>query len=375
MKKILVISDHPTHPIVSGNRMCIMQYVEVLQKNNFEVHLLYIHGVSSSVQYRNLTSEFWGDKFHEYKTTKLQYYVQRIATRFKKNGNERYIDLYYPWGLTSYIETLHKEYRFTGIICNYVWMSKAMYCSIPHKVLYTHDVFSNRNIRVKGAEWLSFPVSEEQKALNRCPVIFSIQDEESAYYHYLVPKSKVVTVYSSFPLTEHLLTLNKNILFFSSGQLLNLNAFHYFMNEVLPLLVEQDREIKLVVGGFICETLKNEKLHPNVELKGLYDNPTDFYDLGDIVINPVSEGTGLKIKTIEAVAHGKATIVDKHSLIGVYAPSQFSVMVASNAEEYVNHIITYLSNKEELLKIQHNCYSYVQMLNNYIEEQYLKAFL
>lgn len=374
MKKILVVSDHPTHPVTGGNRMCIMQYVEVLWKNGFEVHLLYIHGVTSSVDSRNATAEYWGDKFHEYKISKLQYYIQRVASRFKVEGNERWIDLFYPWGMTAYIEDIHKKYNFTGIICNYVWMSKAMFCSIPHKVMYTHDVFSNRNMRVKDAEWYSFSVTEETKALRRCPIIFSIQDEESAYYRYLSPKSKVVTAYSSFAKAEHPLTLNKNILFFSGGQLLNLNAIHYFMNDVLPLLIEKDGDIKLIVGGFICETLKNEKLHPNVVLKGLYENPSDFYDLGDVVINPVSEGTGLKIKTIEAVAHGKVTVVDKHSLIGVYEPSLFPVLVANSTEEYVNHIMDYMAHEDKLKEVSKRCSIYIDILNTHIKKLYVNAF-
>ena len=374
MKKILVISDHPTHPVTGGNRMCIMQYVEVLQNNGFEVHLLYIHGVMSDEAYRNATIKFWGKRFHEYKTTRMQYYVQRIAARFKLDSNDRWIDLLYPWGLTDYIEKLHRQYKFIGMICIYPWMSKAMNCSILHKVLYTHDVFSNRNQRVRGAEWYSFPVEQEMKALKRCPIIFSMQDEESTFYRYLLPKSKIVTAYSSFAKVEHPIVGNKNILFFSGGQMLNLNAFYYFMSEVLPLLVEKDEDIKLIVGGYICETLKNESLHPNVVLKGLYDTPADFYAEGDIVINPVSEGTGLKIKTIEAVAHGKATVVDKHSLVGVYSPSFFPVLVARTPQEYVHHILRYMANEDKLHDIKNKDFEYLDMLNEYITKQYLEVF-
>ena len=158
MKKILIVFDHPTHPIVSGNRMCVMQYVKVLQDNGYDVYLLYIHNNNSPDNDRNDTLKYWGKKIYEYKISKLQYYIQRLFSRFKENGNERFLDLYYPWGLTSYIEKLHKINNFSGLICNYVWLSKAMNCSISNKRLYTHDVFSNRNLRLNGAQWLAFPV-------------------------------------------------------------------------------------------------------------------------------------------------------------------------------------------------------------------------
>lgn len=374
-KNILIVSDQATHPVIGGNRMCIMQYAEILRKLNFCVYFLYIENVgTNALQDLESTKLYWGENFYLYKTSRLQYYIQRILARFKRNKNDLYVDIYSPWGAVGYINKLHANVGFHGLIVNYVWLSKLLKCDIPVKALYTHDVFSNRNERVKGAEWLSFSVAQEEKALRRCENIFSIQDEESLFFSYLSPKSNIVTVYSSFPYISQPVTKEKNILFFSGAGSLNLNAIKWFIEEVFPLILRKDNSIKLFIGGKVCQVLEKFPLHKNIELKGVFDNPSDFYALGDVVINPVSEGSGLKIKTIEAVSHGKAVVVDRHSLKGVYAPDIFPVFLASSAEQYVNCIIPLLGNEMKLNNVKSSCLSYVQSLNKYIENQYYKLF-
>ena len=44
-KNILIVSDQATHPVIGGNRMCIMQYAEILRKLNFCVYFLYIENL------------------------------------------------------------------------------------------------------------------------------------------------------------------------------------------------------------------------------------------------------------------------------------------------------------------------------------------
>ena len=329
---------------------------------------------TNALQDLESTKLYWGENFYLYKTSRLQYYIQRILARFKRNKNDLYVDIYSPWGAVGYINKLHANIGFHGLIVNYVWLSKLLKCDIPVKALYTHDVFSNRNERVKGAEWLSFSVAQEEKALRRCENIFSIQDEESLFFSYLFPESNIVTVYSSFPYIYQPVTKKKNILFFSGSGRLNTNAIMWFIESVFALMLEKDNSVKLLIGGKICQVLEKFISHKNIELKGVFDNPSDFYALGDVVINPVSEGSGLKIKTIEAVSHGKAVVVDRHSLKGVYSPESFPVFPVSSAEQYADCIISLLENEIQLESIKRSCSSYVQSLNKYIENQYYKLF-
>lgn len=371
-KRILVVCDQPTHPIIGGNRMCMMQYVKVLRDLGASVYFLYVDNHNAGIDDLNATQQYWGDSFFYYDMNSIQYSLLRIMARCKCADN---VDMLFPWGLNRYVNALHSKLHFSGLIFNYIWLSKLTFCNIPVKAIFTHDVFSYRNERVKGAEWLSFPVSQEAKAIRRCENILSIQDIESSYYSILSPSSNVVTVYSSFEYVEQPIVDNKAILFFSGAGSLNVNAINDFIKNVFPLLLQKDSDIKLYIGGKICDCLDVSKLSENIELKGLYDNPSDFYQLGNIVINPVSEGSGLKIKTFESIAHGKVTVVDKHSATGIYSPESAPLYITRNAEEYCEWILTFLSDKTKIEAVKQQCKQYITSLNEYISGQYQKMFL
>lgn len=372
MKKILVVCDQPTHPIVGGNRMCMMQYVKVLRDLGASVFFLYVDNYNAGIDDMEATKQYWGKNFFYYKMNDIQYALLRMSARCKCDQD---IDMLFPWGLNRYVNKLHARLHFDGAIFNYIWLSKLAFCRIPVKALFTHDVFSYRNERVKGAEWLSFPVSQEAKAIRRCENILSIQDIESSYYSFLSPSSNIVTVYSSFEFVEQQIVDNKVILFFSGAGSLNVNGINNFIKNVFPLLLQKDPDIKLYIGGKICECLEVNKLSQNIELKGLYDNPSDFYQLGNIVINPVSEGSGLKIKTFESIAHGKITVVDKHSATGIFSPESAPLYIAKNAEQYCEWILTFLTDRTRTEAIQRQCKQYIMSLNEYISSQYQKMFL
>lgn len=373
-RRILIAADIHTHPVLGGNQQCIMQYVKVLRKLGFEVYFLYID-LSEGNFFNKETQAYWGDHLFYYATPKWQTILQKVRRRIEHCYYSPHLDVYYPYGLTSFVNCLHEEYHFHGLIVNYVWNSRLSECNIPIKCIYTHDVFTNRNekLGVKDA-WYSYPQSEEAKGIARFAHVLSIQEEESEWFRKIAPQSEVHTVYSSFDFVEQPITCNKNILFFSGGGALNKAGIDRFITEVLPMLIKQDNDIRLLLGGGICSCYKQEDLDSHIILKGRYENPDDFYVLGDICINPVFNGSGLKIKTFEALAHGKVTIVDPHSALGVYQPNNIPLHRALSASDYLTTIIKYIQNKELLLKKRQVCKSYINDYNNYIIGVYRSVF-
>lgn len=374
MKKILVVSDIPSHPCLGGNQQCIMQYVENLRTLGFDVYFLLMKSYGMPLEYIPHTKEYWGDHYFEYDTPWLQVQYQRVVRRLYKDAYPAILDFMYPWRMNGFINKLHKQYDFSGLIVNYIWMSRAAFCNIPVKALYTHDVFSDRRKKILQQYWYSFSEKQEARALKRFKHVLAIQDEERDFFQRIAPETNVVSVYSSFKFVDQPITGNKNILFFSGGGQLNYNGIKRFLKEVFPKLVEQDAAIKLLIGGGICKQLESEKLRPNVILKGRYDNPDDFYVLGDICINPVYEGSGLKIKTFESLAHGKLTIVDPHDTIGVFNQKAAPLVIAQDADSFSSSIISNLANVTVLNDNKQKCCIYINSLNEYILQRYSLIF-
>ena len=68
------------------------------------------------------------------------------------------------------------------------------------------------------------------------------------------------------------------------------------------------------------------------------NDPSDLYKLGDVSVNPCINGTGLKIKTFEALSYGKVVMVHPHSTIGIYNRECAPVFASTRAEEWVSHL-------------------------------------
>lgn len=373
-KRILVAADVHTHPVRGGNQQCIMQYVDVLRKLGCEVFFLYID-LYEGYLLQDDTQRYWGNHLFYYRTPSWQIICQKIRRRIEHCYYFQHLDVYYPHGLTQFVNKLHAKYHFDGLIVNYIWNSRLAECKIPIKAIYTHDVFTNRNEKLgKKDVWYSFPKDEETKGISRFANVLSIQDEESGWYREIAPHSNVRTVYSSFDFVEQSITANKNILFFSGGSQLNQEGIKRFVRDVWPLLKKRDSEIKLLLGGAICGEFRQEQLPQDIILMGRYDNPDDFYALGDICINPVYNGSGLKIKTFEAIAHGKVTIVHPHSALGVYHPDNIPLYRATEPQEYINAIFEYIGDKSKLVRRQMECKEYIAELNDYILLQYKEVF-
>lgn len=375
MKRILIAADMTTHPCAGGNNQCVMQYVNILKNLGFDVFYLLIGVDGLSEETINATREYWGDHFFFYKTPTLQILKQKIIKRLLRNAYPPNLDFYSPIGIVKYVNALQEKYNFRGIIVNYIWQSKLSECNIPVKALYTHDVFAYRDERMEaGSHWHHYPVEIEALGIRRFNNVLAIQDVERDYFQYLSPKSNVVSVYSSFEFASQPIVKCKNILFFSGGGDLNLSGINRFIKTVWPLINDRDKDVKLLIGGNICKSLNREHFPSNIKLMGRFENVSDFYALGNIAINPVFEGSGLKIKTFESIAHGKTTIVDPHSTIGIYSKENSPLLVAHTVEEYVDLIFSRLENPNLIEQDRQDAYNYIMRLNQYISDQYKNIF-
>lgn len=375
MKRILIVSDCPTHPLTGGNRACILQNAAFLEEMGFDVHFLFVDTTRHQTTEIAQMQAFWGQRFHCFTEKRISNLLRRGKTRLSVSARSA-IDNRFPKGLLAFTNRLHQSLCFDGLLVNYIWLSKLAFCNIPKKAIYTHDVFSYRNERVGNWDWVQFTAGEEAKALRRFRNILAIQDEEAKFFRYLAPKSNVQTVYSPVKYLAQPFAGNANILFFSGNSTLNLEGIRWFILEVFPLVKKCRNNAKLLIGGKICDGLKDDILPEGVVLKGLFDNPSDFYLLGDIAVNPTRSGTGLKIKTIEAIAHGKYTVVHPHSAEGMFSAPGTTIPVFSCAEPegFAAAIADGLSIESLIRDAKNRDAAYVEAMNRHIASVYNSIF-
>lgn len=373
-KKILIVSPEPSHPTYSGNRICIVNYTEMLREAGYNVYFLWVANFDSRDEEHQMTKNYWGDKLFVFRKNQLHRIIEAIkrTINFKRTGYYKIDDLY-PIGLTAFIKHVLKREKFDSVIINYIFYSKiATYLTSEKSILYTHDVFTNKNQHT-GSKWISVTANDEAKALDRVQAILAIQENEATFYRYLT-KRKVFTTYSYFPLHSLPYVGKKNILYIAGPNQYNLEAIVWFIDNVFKELIAAIPAIRLIIGGRICTKLsgiyKNEK---SITLYGDVSDLTAFYSLGDIVINPTFNGTGLKIKTFEALAYSKIVVCHSHNKIGIFNEHTAPLFIADDAKAYQKHISVLFSD-EKYVKCQvEKIHQYMTDLNNVVRVRFIEA--
>jgi len=92
----------------------------------------------------------------------------------------------------------------------------------------------------------------------------------------------------------------------------NVEAVDWFTRNVLPHV-----NIKFVVCGSGMDKLQNKFIgNHQIEIYGFVDKLSDIYEKADFVVLPILSGSGMKVKTAEALKYGKYIIALPEALSG-----------------------------------------------------------
>lgn len=369
--KVLIVSTNLSHPTDAGNRAAIMGQVQILKHLGCDVHFLFVD-MSLRNTDESAMEDYWGENYHVFRQGKIGKIKRLITDKIRPilcHGHWR-CDDHYASGVERLVKELDTKIHFDAIIVQYMRLSKLLtFTEIPQKAIYTHDVFSYKDLRIGGPFYESCDANEEAKAMQRCPNIFAIQEEEATYYRFIAPQSRIYTVYNPYDFHQMPITDNQNILYLASRMDFNVMGILWFLDHVWNKVLETNPNARLLIGGTVCQHIPEGK-YPQVELQGFVDSLDSFYKQGNIVINPVSLGTGMKIKTFESLSYGKTTLVHPHSAIGIYNKESAPLVCASEPEEWVKCLSVMLAKDYDHNKNQKAASEYIQDMHAYIARQY-----
>ena len=184
-----------------------------------------------------------------------------------------------------------------------------------------------------------------------------LSDREERLYRLAYGKKPEaqLSVYMDIPLADNYFKRKnkkrKRLLFFGGYYIPNVNGINWFVDNVLNKI---DDEIELLIAGREMDRL-NEKSYPsNVKIEGFVEKIDDVYKDADIIVSPIFEGGGMKVKVAEAIAYGKIVIGSDESYEGyqekipdIYWNKFF--YRANSAEEFVDKINIALNSDPNML--------------------------
>lgn len=297
--KILWISPTPSHPQDAGNRAHIYAMAQKLLAAGHHVTFLLYGQEWVTPEAKLEMQKFWPE---------FVFVPHRLgAQRKKSKGDVWGIDDWFNVDLEVAIKTVDSMRQFDVVYCEYVFFSKALtqFPSHVYKVLSCHDRMSGRAELLKSqgiAPDFFYTIPEQEKiALDRADLVIAIQEDERKFFQSLTRKPVVEVGY---PVTEEFLPPRRlgrklRVGYIGSNNSLNRKSLEIFLTELQrnPAL---DSNVEVVAAGSICKSLE----HQPVTRLGIVPEESDLYKEVDLVINPMVDGTGLKIKTLSAIRHG-----------------------------------------------------------------------
>lgn len=149
-----------------------------------------------------------------------------------------------------------------------------------------------------------FGDDDERALLAGAAGVTAIQPDDRDHFRRLLPDADVVWVPPAFdaPPVPDVGAEAGRCLFVGSASLHNADGLAWFLDDIWPLVRERVPSARLRVVGSVCDRL--DRADPGVEWAGRVDDLSSEYARAAVALVPLRVGSGLKIKAVEALAHG-----------------------------------------------------------------------
>ena len=164
---------------------------------------------------------------------------------------------------------------------------------------------------------LSITPEEETRRLRQGDLIVAIQAREAALLRRMVPGRPVVTAGVDFEVGQKPVHRSPApmVLCIASDNALNVKGLGDFLRFAWPRIRREIPRARLVVAGKAGDAVEIDD--PRVEVAGVVEDVSALYRDAWVAINPAVGGTGLKVKTVEALAHGCPIVTWPNGVEGV----------------------------------------------------------
>jgi len=227
----------------------------------------------------------------------------------------------------------------------------------PHLLIHPHDILHRRleMVREYGrpSQWVA-DRDLEIEILSLYDSIMAIQLEEEQLIRSMLPERNVFTCGMSFPVvsTKRSQEGHKGpvVLIVAGVGAHNTVGMNYLLEYVWPEVQAGTPAATLRIAGAICGSLPAD-LPESVETAGYVEDIGDEYAGADVVVNPTFFGTGLKIKSVEAMAHGCPLVAHATGVEGLPDSPNVPAITVERKEEFANAISALLRDDSRRMEL------------------------
>ncbi len=377
---ILIISHVVPFPPAAGNEIRILKMIRWLKKEGYRiVFLLNGDGLEPSVlgsldevvDRVHLVGDNYGTDFKtrctrkEFGESLKKKLVGLMANTFlcdqkrqkkirsdavkKSLAHERLIQI------TGF---LCRKYDPCAVIAEYIFAAPCLDAVPPGilRIVDTHDMFSRKKEQVLSLgidDSLPCTPREERNYLLKCDLVIAIQANEARMFRELVPERDVITVgidYDVVSQADNGAVVPGLILFVGSDNPLNVHGLKEFYCHAWPAIRAGNPGAVLRVIGKIGKHFSTDD--ERVQVAGWVQDLDEEYRNAAVVINPIVAGTGLKIKSVEALCRAKPLVGAPNSFEGLYFNGDPPFVVCGDWPGFSETVLSLLASEEKRQVLQ-----------------------
>jgi len=381
---ILLISHVIPYPPAAGNEIRILKMVKWLISRGFRVVMLLNHEPLSTEQRLDLenvvgTVHFVDDDYgaefprvakkrHPYLPLKkvlarlpadtFLYRWLFCAGKRKKLDSDNVKAYFASDRLIRLTSHLCERYRPFAVVAEYIFAAPCLDV-VPHgvlKIIDTHDMFSRKKAEVVAygvEDPLVCTLREERDYLLKSDLVIAIQSNEARMFRSLVRVRDVITVGIDLDVLDEIdnsRLIPGTILVVGSDNPLNQHGLKAFYDRAWPIIRAGHPDAVLRVVGKVADHLQTDD--ERVQRVGWVADLDEEYRKAAIVINSTQAGTGLKIKSVEALCRGKALVGTPNSVDGIDSDGEVPYLICDDWQTFADRVLMLLRSEDQRMRLE-----------------------
>ncbi|AJY75711.1 glycosyltransferase family 4 protein [Paenibacillus beijingensis] len=376
MKILIVCSDFP-YPANHGARVDTWGRIKVLHEMGWEIHLIVCGKIAPSQEDLDVVNSYVDEVQICNRRSKLldllHVFPMQVKSRDELHKANISADYDYVLLEGDYVYPIlkHPNIRNGSVILR-VHNDEALYFQSLAK--------STRNMIHKFYYYIESKKFEvlQKKILEDIDKYLFISNKEYEKFIRMHPSAK--SKFLPPPITQESFKASsfqhKHVVFIGSLFMPNnREAIEWYLKYVHPRLL-QERDYKFVVAGNSrgqsLSWLENYNL-TNVIVHDTPKSLDDIYSSGYLFVNPMQNGAGVKMKTIEAIQNGLPVVSTSVGCEGTGLVNGRDILVADDAEGFYQHIQQLLDNPMQARKLLDASQNFIRL--NYDHKEVLNGFI
>jgi GT2 family glycosyltransferase len=302
----IVVTDRPLFPALSGNRLRILGILRALRELGRRVALVCVAETGPHDRLVRLADQvvfvpapgFSGGSLEQFDPTPFRHAVDRVAAAVRPDV----------------------------AIAEYAWLAPAL-VALPRstrRIVDCHDILSERTARFSAAGldgWAVCSWEQEARRLACADVVVACQERETALLRERLPGKRVECVLTPVDLPPGFVPAPSrgHIVLTVGANHPGNDAVFAFARDAWPRVLAGVPGARLHVVGGIGSRMEPSR---GVKILGNVASVHPHYAAAAAVVCPVTVGTGVKTKLLEALRYGKATVVTTEGAEGMPVPQR-----------------------------------------------------